>query len=192
MQPEDLCEAIRHKCATQHWYGPGWPLPATEDDPHRFGFEFPPLTEGQVVQAEATLGFPLPAALRILYTHLANGGFGPHCGFFRLAGETSKNDRMVVERYQDLIDRCTFFNLEDQVQPEKARVFADSVWPRFVLPICDRGCGDHFCLDATTGHILVFELWDANEYRLAYVADSLDQWLQVWLEETRYPHREWH
>ena len=142
MQPEDLCEAIRQKCADQHWYGPGWPLPATEDDPRQFGFVCPPLTEEQVNQAEATLGFPLPPVIHTLYTRLANGGFGPDCGFFRLTGESSLNDRMVVERYQDLIDRCSFFDLEDQVRPGKARIFAD----------------------------------------------SLEQWLQAWLEETRYPH----
>ncbi len=192
MQPTDLCEAIRHKCAAQHWYGPGWPLPATEDDPRQFGFAFPPLTEEQVDQAEATLGFPLPSVLRTLHTRLANGGFGPHCGFFRLTGEPSVNDRMVVERYQDLAERCTFFDLEDQVQPDEERIFADSVWPRYVVPICDEGCGNNFCLDTTTGHLLHFGLWEANEYRLTYVAGSLEQWLQAWLEETRYPHNRFH
>jgi hypothetical protein len=184
MQPEELCEAIRQKCATRHWYGPGWPLPAGEDDPRQFDFVFPPLTEEQVDQAEAVLGFPLPPSLRALYTRLANGGFGPDCGFLRLAGEPSENDRTIVERYYDYTERCTFFDLEDQVQPGKAITFAYSVWPRFVVPICEEGCGNYFCLDGVTGHILTVRIYGAHEYCLAYVADSLEQWLQPWLEST--------
>ena len=184
MQPTELCEAIRHKCAAQRWYGPGWPLPDGEDDSRRFGFEFPPLTEEQVDKAEASLGFSLLPVLRTLYTQLANGNFGPHCGFLRLAGEPSGNDRTVVERYQDNTERCTFFDLKDQVQPGKNKIFVDSVWPRFVVPICEEGCGNYFCLDAATGHILTFRIWGTHEYCLAYVADSLDKWLQTWVEST--------
>ena len=186
MQPEELCEAIRQKCAARHWYGPDIRrvIPDGEDDPCCFGFAFPPLTEEQVDKAEAILGFPLPPVLRTLYTLLANGGFGPDWGFFRLTGESSLNDRMVVERYQDITERCTFFDLEDQVRPGKSMAFVDTVWPRFVLPICDEGCGNNFCIDATTGHILTFRIWSAHENRLAYVADSLVQWLRPWLEGT--------
>src|SRR5579884_1000015 len=125
MQPEDLCEAIRRKCAAQRLYGPDnhWMIPADEEDLRRCGFAFPPLTEEQVSQAEATLGFPLPTALRTLYTRLANGGFGPHYGILRLTGKPSEYDRTVVERYQDYTERCTFFDLRDQVQPGKGRIF---------------------------------------------------------------------
>lgn len=184
MQPEDLCEAIRRKCAAQHWYGPGWPLPAGEDDPRQFGFVFPPLTQEQVDQAEAALGFSLPPTLCALYTRLANGGFGPDCGFLRLTGEPSENDRTVLEWYQDFTERCTFFDLEEQVQPGKNVPLAVSSWPRFVLPICEEGCGNYFCFHAKTGQILTVEIWLAHESGLAYVADSLEQWLQPWLEST--------
>lgn len=192
MQPAEWCEAIRQRCAAQHWYGPDnhWVIPAGEDDRCRFGFALPPLTEEQVEQAEATLGFSLPLALRALYTRLANGGFGPHYGILRLAGEHSENDLTVVEWHQEYSARCRFFELEDQVQPAKGITFADSYWPRCVLPICEEGCGNYFCLDATTGHILTVGIWGAHEYCLAYVADSLEQWLQVWLEGIGDPHTE--
>lgn len=194
MQPIHLCEAIRQKCAVQHWYGPDnhWVIPVGEDDRYRFGFALPPLTEEQVAEAEAILGFTLPTALRTLYTRLANGGFGPHYGILRLTGEASKIDRTVLEWHQGYSERCTFFDLEDQVQPGKGITFADSYWPHAVVPICEEGCGNYFCLDVTTGHILTSGIWDAHEYCLAYVADSLEQWLKAWLEETRYPRREWH
>lgn len=188
MQPEDLCEAIRHKCEAQHWYGPDacWPISVVKDDPRRFGFEFPPLTEEQVSEAETILGFPLPPTLRILCTRLANGGFGPHYGLLRLAGEVSETDRTILEWYQDFTERCTFFDLEDRVRPGKNIPFAVSAWPRFVLPICEEGCGNYFCLHAVTGQMLTVEIWDAHESGLAYVADSLEQWLEAWLEGTVY------
>lgn len=192
MQPEDLCEAIRRKCAARHWYGPDalWSTSVAEYDPRRFSFELPPLAEEQVNEAEATLGFPLPPALRSLYTRLANGGFGPHYGILRLAGEASETDRTVLEWYQDFTERCTFFDLVDQVQPGKNVPFAVSVWPRFVLPICEEGCGNYFCLHTATGQMLTVEIWDAHESGLAYVADSLDQWLQAWLDGIESPQRE--
>jgi hypothetical protein len=47
-----------------------------------------------------------------------------------------------------------------------------------------------YTIHAITGHILTAGIWDAHEYCLAYVADSLEQWVQVWLEGTGDLHRE--
>ena len=41
---------------------------------------FPPATEQQIKATEKQLGFPLPPLLRLLYTQIANGGFGPGYG----------------------------------------------------------------------------------------------------------------
>ncbi|WP_201390004.1 SMI1/KNR4 family protein [Ktedonobacter sp. SOSP1-85] len=43
-------------------------------------FAFLPATEQQVRETEQQLGFPLPPLLRLLYTQIANGGFGPGFG----------------------------------------------------------------------------------------------------------------
>src|SRR5258708_34517844 len=180
MQPGELCEVVRQKCADRHWYGPDmhWPTPAEEDDPRRFGFAFPPVTEEQMSRTEATLGFPLPTALRTLYTQLANGGFGPDYGFLRFVGEASEFDRTVVELYQECSETRAFFDLENKVQPGKDCTFADTAWPRNVLCICDEGCRNYICIHSTTGHTFRVGIWDAHEYCLAYVADSLETWLQ--------------
>src|SRR4051794_32468599 len=45
---------------------------------------FPPVSAAQVCDAEAALGFPLPALLRDIYVKIGNGGFGPGCGLFGL------------------------------------------------------------------------------------------------------------
>jgi len=191
MQPGELCEAIRQTCAVQHWYGPDmhWPLPAAEDDPRRFGFAFPPVTEAQLSKAEKLLGFSLPSALRALYSQIANGGFGPHYGLLRLIGDASEIDRTVVELYQECSEMHAFFDLDGQVQPGKDWTFADTTWPRNVLRMCDEGCGNFICLHTTTGHILRVGIWDAHEYGLASVADSLEAWLQTWVEGLLSPQR---
>ncbi len=44
-----------------------------------------------------------------------------------------------------------------------------------------------YTIHAITGHILTAVIWDAHEYCLAYVAASLEQWLQVWLEGIASP-----
>lgn len=41
---------------------------------------FPPTTEQQVGETEQQFGFSLPVLLRLLYTRVANGGFGPGFG----------------------------------------------------------------------------------------------------------------
>ena len=41
---------------------------------------FLPATEQQIKETEQQLGFPLPHLLRLLYTQIANGGFGPGYG----------------------------------------------------------------------------------------------------------------
>lgn len=184
MQPEALCEMIRRTCAERHWFGPDMhpPLPAEAADPRRIGFAFSPVSETQLSKAEELLGFPLPSDLRALYSQLANGGFGPHYGFLRLIGDASEFDRTIIELYQEHRERCSFFDLEGQIQPGKDFIFADTTWPRQVLHMCEEGCGNYICLQIPTGHLLRIGIWDAHEYYLEPVADSLDAWLQTWAE----------
>jgi hypothetical protein len=47
---------------------------------------FPPATEKQILKTERQLGFALPLLLRLLYTHVANGGFGPGYGIIGAIG----------------------------------------------------------------------------------------------------------
>src|SRR5258708_27179168 len=95
----ELFDLIREKCQRENWYGPdgdniyqygekyrrrrwydwdrNFHVVDKENDPLRFGFEYPPATEEQLLATEEALGFPLPPALRALYLQVANGGFGP-------------------------------------------------------------------------------------------------------------------
>jgi len=56
--------------------------------PEEYGQEpilaFPTATEQPIRETEQQLGFPLPPLLRLLYTQIANGGFGPGTGLLGL------------------------------------------------------------------------------------------------------------
>src|SRR5260221_14743324 len=64
---------------------------------------FPPASEAQMRKTEQQLGFALPPLLRLLYTHVANGGFGPGYGLFGVIGGfsfTGSGGKNIVERYR--------------------------------------------------------------------------------------------
>lgn len=81
---EAVSQLIRAKCQRQDWYGPdafkGRRSGETGKSFFQNGFAFPPATEAHVQRTESLLGFSLPPLLRILYSDLANGGFGPGFG----------------------------------------------------------------------------------------------------------------
>jgi hypothetical protein len=49
-------------------------------------FAFPPASELHITETERQLGFSLPVLLRLLYTQIANGGFGPGYGIIGIPG----------------------------------------------------------------------------------------------------------
>jgi hypothetical protein len=77
---------------------------------------FPPATETQILKTEQQLGFALPPLLRLLYTHIANGGFGPGYGIIGAIGGfsfTGSGGKNIVERYRWNLDGCKLVHLED-------------------------------------------------------------------------------
>jgi hypothetical protein len=68
---------------------------------------FPPATEQQLKATERQLGFSLPPLLRLLYTQIANGGFGPGYGITGVIGGYPCIDAPwgdIAQRYQWEID----------------------------------------------------------------------------------------
>jgi hypothetical protein len=63
---------------------------------------YPPVTEQELVQEESRLGFHLPPLLRILYTEIGNGGFGPGGGLLPLRQMSPKIDQTVATLYHQL------------------------------------------------------------------------------------------
>ena len=164
-------------------------------------FLFPPATEDQIQETEQQLGFPLPPLLRLLYTEIANGGFGPGLGIVGTPGgfcmtnpRFDDPDHDIVQSYQQEVSEAQkLIRLEDYepvpctllVRYERGAGFEQSerqsyryllpgnVWPEYMLPLCYHGCTCFTYIHAVSGRLF-------NE-RNEYVAESLEEWLERWL-----------
>ena len=133
----------------------------------------PPVTTPALKEAEARLGFALPAVMRQLYTSVANGGFGPGYGLIGLiGGARSDLDRDAVEEY--LAFR--------QPDPDDAGY----EWPERLLPIAHWGCAIYSCVDCGRDDAPVVR-FDPNpvddDWSIAFAPEgqTLCSWLEDWL-----------
>ncbi|MFE9423669.1 SMI1/KNR4 family protein [Kitasatospora sp. NPDC006697] len=125
------------------------------------------ISEQALTAAEHVLGFALPPVLRLLYSRVANGGFGPGHLLLPLAGD----GRTVLSEYGHL------------------RTAGREFWPRGVLPILDRGCGRYAgvdCLDPAAPVLLFEPNGGPADWADAWFLDSssLTRWLVSWLDGT--------
>lgn len=70
-------------------------------------FAFPKASEQQIKETEQPLGFSLPPLLRLLYTQIANGGFGPGYGIIGAKNGYPGVDHLpgdIARRYQWEVD----------------------------------------------------------------------------------------
>ncbi|EFH82016.1 SMI1/KNR4 family protein [Ktedonobacter racemifer] len=104
-------------------------LSQTEDP----NLAFPPATQQQIMETEQKLGFSLPPLLRLLYTEVANGGFGPGYGILGAEGGYGGIDNTpgsVAHRYRFEITFANAFIHIDQggwkaLTPEERQVLWD-------------------------------------------------------------------
>jgi hypothetical protein len=166
-QYTSLCERIRERCRQKHYYGPdgGWQnyrgyfddqgklrVQDLTHNPHT-GFEFPPATEEQLRDTEMALGFPLPPMLRVLYTHVANGGFGPALGITGARG----GDSLGEDGRYETVDMCTdthpdvhYVDLGRFDNPQLVEL-RRGMWPAHFLHLCYWGCGEDSYLEGKVG-----------------------------------------
>lgn len=174
-------------------------------DPH-VGFEFPPATKEQLQATEEALGIALPPMLRALYTQVANGGFGPAYGITGARGG-------YAGRYQT-IDRCTdtnpavhYFDLSEYEQAHGNPTYfelRETIQPAHFLHLCYEGCSMDFYLDGNSGRIYLTACCRSSDSQLPNevlpgklrpewivgyqrVADSLEEWLERWLQSESEP-----
>lgn len=124
--------------------------------------KLPPLTPAtpeMVEAAERDFGYPFPSLLRRLYLEVANGGFGPGYGLFRLP---------LVENDWD------------------PALWADISPP--LLPLCHWGCAIHSFVDCADGEAAIWG-WDPNpvpaddvDKALFREQMTLREWLSRWIE----------
>lgn len=132
-----------------------------------------PVGEARLRKAEAKLGFTLPAELRQLYRDVADGGFGPGGGIYRL-GE-------LVAKYREM----TPGPIGEGGQ----------LWPAQLLPIAGERW-DLLSIDRGTGTLVFFDVdelegrsdraWKRAFKRRDY---DLDAWLARWVDKPRLEPR---
>jgi hypothetical protein len=134
----------------------------------------PALTTAQLKEAEAKLGFPLPPTLRLLYTRVGNGGFGPGYGLMGVLDGATDDQGETLDAW---------YARERQLEPDAA----GWCWPERLLPLCTHGCAIYSCVDAASPEerVLRFDPYDAEEegaYEacLSLEGSSLREWLADW------------
>lgn len=197
-----LFERLQAHCRQRQWYGPDiyyndkafnrrpggpWIL-------HDFRADFfPPATEEQLRLSEEMMGVSYPPALRTLYLHLANGGFGPayglvgaFCGYHDAMNKNKDHQYLLHESVvQPSVPKDrTFQDLESYEQefgnPKMIDIGPDvwpTVWSKSLIYLCEWGCGRSSYLHAHNGRV-----YFQDEERLFRQADSLEEWLERWLQ----------
>lgn len=190
-----LFEAIRAKCQREQWFGPELLSPAQREnvstnDPNRRGFVFSPATEEQLQETEARLGFSLPSLLRGLYTHVANGGFGPGTGLRGANGGYAgiyldQDGTVAAQGYENTFDYATYQKhaSESAARGENAhmRVPAGEAL-RHLLQICDLGCCMEACVDDQERMFIVAPLENDAFYALEQMPWTFEEWLWRWVK----------
>ena len=151
---------------------------AAETIEDAFEADYPPVSMAEVQAAERELGFSLPELLKLLYTEVANGGFGPYDRIIALEeGWTANNNdgENLVELYRKLKEELPF----------------ERDWPDGLLPICEAGGNDTvFCLDTSRYNSPVvsikLDFFDEEGERetlevvLTEETSSFQNWLEDW------------
>lgn len=175
---------------------------------YRKGFEFPPATEEQLRATEQALGFPLPPLLRALYAQVANGGFGPDYGITGARGGFYQGgdgryqtvdmcaDSDPTVQYVDLAGRQWKRSNSELIEirhgikhgnPEVIDLSREK-WPAHFLHLCYSGCSEDYYLDGVGGHVF-HASYGIEENSFSHEADSLEEWLELWLQCEAEPCR---
>lgn len=206
-----LLNRIRQRCRQQHWYGgdknntahfseeghryqrliaPGGNEIVIDRDPNdhplKTNFAYPSAAEEQLLTEEETLGFPIPPLLRTLYSEIANGGFGPGYGLIGVTGGFCEAGS-IADGYGFHVKRSQLIQLEDyesDVKPGISLALSDTVWPRYLLYLCDWGFATTSCIDARSGYVFDIYPGERNGYYIIQLHTySLKNWLELWLED---------
>jgi len=196
---EALCERIKAHCQQKQWYGPdidylyrhaSHHLDESSKD-HDFRSDFiAPATEEQIRLSEERMGISFPPLLRMLYLRVADGGFGPGCG---LRGIFSPGYGLwgAINWHHPTFPKTTFVDLEELEVRHDPRTqdyyyHGPNERPRNFLELCHFGCGFFSYLHTSTGCV-----YYVGEHRIYLQANSLEEWLELWLQGEDLEHVMW-
>jgi len=135
----------------------------------------PPLTQDDICRAELIMGVRLPDILKLLYTEIGNGGFGPGFGLLPLVFD-GESARTVVRCY--------------------SQYTCENGWHHSMIPFSSWGCGIFSCVDSDFEDppVYRFEPNMPASMTASYLGDmpykgaqliperlTLSQWLDEWL-----------
>ena len=193
---EELARKIWTKCEQERWFGGELSRDMDpEDDPQRYKFVFPPVSEERIQNAERNLGFPFPPFLRYLYTHIANGGFGPGIGLHGIANGfgsdcdyNSPFDRSIVGYYRFRTREQTIDLTEyppENLEETKQRFWRLPLgtWPRYVFPLSNMGCAQMACVNKESQMFLDIAIEQDDMYGLVQLGWTFEEWIERWLND---------
>lgn len=208
---QKLLASIRAKCRQRDWFGADmhdpntyeeilrhdphfdmrWITTVPVDDPQRFDFLFPPATAEQRQQTEVQLGFSLPPLLALLYSSIANGGFGPGAGIRGIvggygsqeSGTHSDDTETIIEQYQWRGQQQTvqLASYAERWTASHRLLLPYGTWPERLLSLCDLGCVQDACVDQYGQMFLVAPSQWNESYWLTQLPWTLETWLWRWV-----------
>jgi hypothetical protein len=193
---EELARRIWIKCEQEHWFGGELRRGMhPEEDPRGYGFAFPSVSEERIQDAERNLGFPLPPFLRYLYTHMANGGFGPGLGLYKISSCPGSDyncnkhlDRSIVGYYrfrtrEQVIDLTEYPSEDLEEIGQKFWRFPLGTWPRYMLLLGDMGCSQMACVNKDNQMFLECAIEEDDMYGLFQLGCTFEEWIERWLND---------
>ena len=122
-----------------------------------------PVAPRAVEDAEARMGFHLPALLKRLLTQVGNGGFGPGYGLFG-------------------VNLAPSWELSMSIPNVYLQSVADDSygWPKNLVLICEWGCAYYSAVDCSTLKGEVVNV--SGEMDLKPTGSSFAQWMQDWVD----------
>jgi hypothetical protein len=143
----------------------------------------PPLDEETMANVECQLEVTFPQALRLLYSQIGNGGFGPGYGLFPVTDEHST--RSMIHEYHLL----------------RSPINQIVSWPKGLIPIADWGCSTYSSIDCNHPQGPIYscslDLHDAHDPSMISLglasdvyceqAPTFQLWMEWWLDGTLAP-----
>ncbi len=152
------------------------------------------ITPADVEFVEQRLGFALPTIVKRLSLEVADGGYGPSWGIYRLkqpAGQAygyPYDGKMSVESWHWLDH-----NADDYESPERMEQSLARFPPKFIR-YCEVGCNIEICVDCTSdsGAMFVADPNTADHFEaIVPLHQTAEEWLWQWLNEEPWPELEY-
>ena len=138
------------------------------EDFRKLGFTpralFPVASKGDLLKAEAELGFVLPPLLAKLLLEVSNGIAGFSYDLMGLQGGCASDSGTLVDAY------LSFRSSDD---------YQTGPWKAGLLPFCNWGCAIYSCVDCADSSYPVFTYEDSGAWPERY---ALPEFFEMWLK----------